>query len=204
MTAAQTQQPQVIRYPDLTPPNEFTREELGWVPWLEPLPIEDLTERTMPARGPRTLGDLLSAARPRPRVLGARTLSTRTSSTTRMRTRPRRARARGGRGLPANGCIFCASVHARFAAHHSQRADGAATARRGHLGEQDDALDRDHRRRGRAHRTPRSHFGPAARRAAARGRARRPRDRRRRARRRVLQLGEPADAVARRADTTAR
>ena len=35
---------QVIRYPDLVPPNAFTQEELGWVPWLEPKPVEELTD----------------------------------------------------------------------------------------------------------------------------------------------------------------
>ena len=34
-----------LSHPDNREPTAFTQEELGWLPWLEPFPAEQLTER---------------------------------------------------------------------------------------------------------------------------------------------------------------
>ncbi|QAY59473.1 alkylhydroperoxidase domain protein [Microbacterium protaetiae] len=108
----------VIRYPDLTRPNAFTQEELGWVPWLEPKPESELTDEDYTALVERS-----RAASPYfrllvrdPVVLGART---RADNDIFYNTDAGLARAE--RELSAattsrtNGCLFCASVHSRFA-----------------------------------------------------------------------------------------
>ena len=52
-----------------------------------------------------------------------------------------------------NGCVFCASVHARFAAHYSKRADLVdLLLAEGDLRRPRRAVERDHGCRGRPHR----------------------------------------------------
>ena len=36
---------ETITRPDTEAPDRFTQEQLGWEAWLEPLPLEELTER---------------------------------------------------------------------------------------------------------------------------------------------------------------
>ena len=107
-------------------PNAFTEDEIGWAPWLEPLAVEELTERHW--------AGLVDAARAKspyfmllardPDILLARTKTDKD-----IFYNPEAGLPRGERELSAlaasrfNGCIFCASVHARFAAHHSKRRD---------------------------------------------------------------------------------
>jgi len=111
-----------------TPPHKlpavFTRELLDWLPWLEPLPVEALTERHMAA--------LVDAARAKsayfrllardPDALRARTLTDKD-----IFYNPDAGLPRAERELTAaatsrfNGCIYCASVHSRFAATYSKR-----------------------------------------------------------------------------------
>ena len=137
-----------------------------------------------------------------PRSCARARSSTRTSSTTPPRGCPRAERELAAAATSrVNGCVFCASVHARFAAHYSQarRTTCSACSTRASTRRSRRALERDHRRRGRPHRDARSRSAPTHVDAPARGRARRPGDRRRHPRRRVLQLGEPAHALARRA-----
>ncbi|WP_341358537.1 alkylhydroperoxidase domain protein [Georgenia sp. M64] len=115
---------QVLTYPDLRRPEAFTRDQLGWVPWLEPLPREELTERHLDGLVDRRRADndyfrLLVRD---PEVLAART---RTDNDIFYNTRGGLPRAERELAATAasrlNGCVFCASVHARFAAHHSRR-----------------------------------------------------------------------------------
>jgi alkylhydroperoxidase domain protein len=105
-------------------PNVFTQEELGWVPWLTPLPPEELT--------PRHWAGLVDASRSKssyfmllahdPDILGARTRTDKD-----IFYNPEAGLPRAERELSAaatsrlNGCIFCASVHARFASQFSKR-----------------------------------------------------------------------------------
>lgn len=116
---------QVIRHAVDTP-NVFSQEQLGWEPWLEPLPVDELTERHFAG-----LVDKGRANSPYfrllvrdPDILGART---RTDNDIFYNEKGGLTRAQ--RELSAasasrtNGCLFCASVHARFASHHSKRPD---------------------------------------------------------------------------------
>ncbi len=106
--------------------NAFTQAELGWTPWLEPLAEADLTDR-------HRVG-LVDASRSKspyfmllahdPEVLEARTRADKD-----IFYNPDGGLPRAERELSAtatsrhNGCIFCASVHSRFASSHSKRRD---------------------------------------------------------------------------------
>ncbi len=107
-------------------PNVFTQDELGWTPWLEPLAESDLTDRHW--------AGLVDASRAKspyfmllahdPEVLEARTKADKD-----IFYNPNGGLPRAERELSAtatsrhNGCIFCASVHSRFASTHSKRRD---------------------------------------------------------------------------------
>jgi alkylhydroperoxidase domain protein len=109
-----------------TLPNVFTQDELGWTPWLEPLAEGDLTDRHR--------AGLVDASRAKspyfmllahdPEVLEARTRADKD-----IFYNPNGGLPRAERELSAtatsrhNGCIFCASVHSRFASNHSKRID---------------------------------------------------------------------------------
>ena len=111
---------------DTIPPVAFTQDELGWAPWLEPLTEADLTDRHW--------AGLVDASRSKspyfmllahdPEVLEARTKADKD-----IFYNPNGGLPRAERELSAtatsrhNGCIFCASVHSRFASTHSRRRD---------------------------------------------------------------------------------
>jgi alkylhydroperoxidase domain protein len=110
--------------PPHTIPTVFTRDMLDWLPWLEPMAAEAMTERH--------LASLVDAARVKspyfrllardPDVLEARTRTDKD-----IFYNPDAGLPRAERELAAaatsrfNGCIYCASVHARFAATYSKR-----------------------------------------------------------------------------------
>src|SRR6516164_4561341 len=114
----------ILEPPPHTVPVLFTRALLDWLPWLEPLAVEALTERHMTA--------LVDAARAKsayfrllardPDALQARTLTDKD-----IFYNPDAGLPRAERELAAaatsrfNGCIYCASVHSRFAATYSKR-----------------------------------------------------------------------------------
>ena len=116
----------ILEPPPHTVPAVFTRALLDWLPWLEPLAIESLTERHM--------AGLVDAARAKspyfrllardPDALRARTLTDKD-----IFYNPDAGLPRAERELAAaatsrfNGCIYCASVHARFSATYSKRED---------------------------------------------------------------------------------
>jgi alkylhydroperoxidase domain protein len=105
-------------------PIVFTQDEIGWAPWLEPLAADQLTDRHW--------AGLVDASRAKspyfmllardPEILEARTKTDRD-----IFYNPNAGLPRAERELSAaatsrdNGCIFCASVHARFATTHSRR-----------------------------------------------------------------------------------
>ncbi len=107
-------------------PNAFTQAEIGWTPWLQPLDEADLTERHW--------AGLVDASRAKspyfmllardPDILQARTKTDKDIFYNVSAGLPRAERELAATAASrANGCIFCASVHSRFASHHSKRAD---------------------------------------------------------------------------------
>jgi alkylhydroperoxidase domain protein len=110
--------------PPPTAPSAFTRAQLDWLPWLEPLGVDALT--------PHQVESLVDAARVKspyfrllardPDVLRARTLTDKD-----IFYNPDAGLPRAERELAAtatsrvNGCLYCASVHARHAATYSKR-----------------------------------------------------------------------------------
>jgi alkylhydroperoxidase domain protein len=116
----------VLEPPPHTVPVVFTRAMLDWLPWLEPLEADELTERHM--------AGLVDAARAKspyfrllardPDALRARTLTDKD-----IFYNPDAGLPRAERELAAaatsrfNGCIYCASVHARHASTYSKRGD---------------------------------------------------------------------------------
>ncbi|MBN9170827.1 MAG: alkylhydroperoxidase domain protein [Microbacterium sp.] len=155
----------VTRYPDLVRPNEFTQAELGWVPWLEPKAVEDLTDEDYAglverARAGSPYFRLLVRD---PVVLGART---RADNDIFYNTDAGLGRAERELSAAAtsrtNGCLFCASVHSRFASLQapSRRDDVQRLLDEGIDGEQDDRWTAVIEAAAALTATP-SHFGPA-------------------------------------------
>ncbi|MDJ1634355.1 alkylhydroperoxidase domain protein [Rhizobium rhizogenes] len=107
-------------------PNVFTQAEIGWTPWLEPLVEGDLTERHW--------AGLVDASRSKspyfmllardPEILQARTKTDKDIFYNVAAGLPRADRELAATAASrTNGCIFCASVHSRFASHHSKRTE---------------------------------------------------------------------------------
>jgi alkylhydroperoxidase domain protein len=105
-------------------PVAFTQAELGWAPWLEPLSEEELTARQWAG-----LVDASRAKSPYFMLLARdpEILEARTKTDNDIFYNPGAGLPRAERELAAaavsrdNGCIFCASVHARFASTYSKR-----------------------------------------------------------------------------------
>ena len=116
----------IVEPPLHTAPAVFTRALLDWRPWLEPLAEERLTERQMAG-----LVDAVRAESPYFRLLARdpEALRARTLTDKDIFYNPEGGLPRGERELAAaatsrfNGCIYCASVHARHSATYSKRAD---------------------------------------------------------------------------------
>jgi alkylhydroperoxidase domain protein len=115
-----------LAYPGHTEPNAFTQAGLEWLPWLAPLPAAELTERHW--------AGLVDAARAKspyfmllardPEILGARTKTDKDIFYNTAGGLPRAERELAATAASRfNGCIYCASVHARFASHHSKRTE---------------------------------------------------------------------------------
>ncbi|WP_159994319.1 alkylhydroperoxidase domain protein [Roseomonas sp. 18066] len=108
----------------LAEPTAFTRAQIGWTPWLPPLTEAELT--------PRHLEALIDAARAKnpyfrllardPAALQHRTLADKDIFYNPEGGAPRADRELAATAVSrANGCIYCASVHARFAATYAKR-----------------------------------------------------------------------------------
>lgn len=107
-------------------PTVFTQEMVGWDSWLPPLEESDLTERHWTAlvdKGRAKMPYFMLLARD-PDILEYRTRTDKD-----IFYNPDAGLPRAERELAAtatsrlNGCIYCASVHARFATQHSKRHD---------------------------------------------------------------------------------
>jgi len=107
-------------------PRRFTRGEIGWTPWLEPLSEGELTDRhwaalVEPSRAKSPYFMLLARD---PEILEARTKTDKDIFYNAAGGLPRAEHELAATATSRlNGCIFCASVHARFAATYSKRAD---------------------------------------------------------------------------------
>jgi alkylhydroperoxidase domain protein len=105
-------------------PNAFTQAQLGWEAWLEPLPVDELTERHWAGlvdRG-RANSPYFRLLVRDPDILGARTRTDNDIFYNEKGGLPRAQRELAAAAASrTNGCIFCASVHSRFAAHYSKR-----------------------------------------------------------------------------------
>src|SRR3954469_18374447 len=114
----------ILHPPPHTAPVAFTKEQLDWLPWLEPLDPAALTPLHM-----RALVDAARVKSPYFRLLARdpAVLEARTKTDKDIFYNPDAGLPRAERELAAaaasrfNGCIYCASVHARFAATYSKR-----------------------------------------------------------------------------------
>lgn len=107
-------------------PHAFTRAEVGWTPHLAPLAEEELTERHLDGLvdASRAKSDYFRLLARDPEVLKARTLVDKDIFYNVAEGLPRAERELAATAASRrNGCVFCASVHSRFAVHHSKRAE---------------------------------------------------------------------------------
>ncbi len=108
---------------DESHPHAFTRGEVGWLPWLEPLPVDELTDRHYEGLvdRARASSDYFRLLARDPEILRARTLVDKDIFYNTAQGLPRAERELAAAAASrVNGCVFCASVHARFAAHFSK------------------------------------------------------------------------------------
>lgn len=107
-------------------PSVFTQAQLNWNAWIEPVAEEALTERQKEG-----LVDIARAKSPYfrllahdPDILKTRTLADKDIFYNTKDGLPRAERELAAAAVSrSNGCIYCASVHARFATTFSKRHD---------------------------------------------------------------------------------
>jgi alkylhydroperoxidase domain protein len=107
-------------------PVVFTQEELGWLPWLEPFPEAELTERHFAGLVDRSRAksDYFRLLVRDPEVLEARTKTDKDIFYNTADGLPRAERELAAAATSRyNGCIYCASVHSRFATTYSKRGE---------------------------------------------------------------------------------
>jgi alkylhydroperoxidase domain protein len=111
---------------DVNPPVVFTQDELGWVSWIDPLPEAELTERHFAGLvdRSRSKSEYFRLLVRDPEVLEARTKTDKDIFYNVADGLPRAERELAAAATSRyNGCIYCASVHARFATTYSKRRD---------------------------------------------------------------------------------
>jgi alkylhydroperoxidase domain protein len=111
---------------NVNPPVVFTQDELGWVPWIDPLPETELTERHFAGLvdRSRSKSEYFRLLVRDPEVLEARTKTDKDIFYNVADGLPRAERELAAAATSRyNGCIYCASVHARFASTYSKRRD---------------------------------------------------------------------------------
>lgn len=116
----------VIHQDNANEPVVFTQDELGWLPWLEPLPEAELTERHFAGLVDRSRAksDYFRLLVRDPEVLEARTKTDKDIFYNTADGLPRAERELAAAATSRyNGCIYCASVHSRFASTYSKRRD---------------------------------------------------------------------------------
>ena len=116
----------VHHYPDLHRPEAFTRGSIGWVPWLEPLAPEELTQRHLDGlvEESRIASPYFRLLARDPEVLEARTRLDNDVFYNEDGGLPRPERELAAAAASrVNGCVFCAAIHARFATRLSKRGE---------------------------------------------------------------------------------
>jgi alkylhydroperoxidase domain protein len=111
---------------NVNPPVVFTQDELGWVSWIDPLPEAELTERHFAGLvdRSRSKSEYFRLLVRDPEVLEARTKTDKDIFYNVADGLPRAERELAAAATSRyNGCIYCASVHARFATTYSKRRD---------------------------------------------------------------------------------
>ncbi|MGO4560030.1 alkylhydroperoxidase domain protein [Mesorhizobium sp. 2RAF21] len=108
------------------PPVVFTQDHIGWTAWLQPLAEEELNDRHYEAlvdKG-RAKSPYFALLVRDPDILQARTKTDNDIFYTTKSGLPRAERELSATAASRlNGCILCASVHARFASQYSKRND---------------------------------------------------------------------------------
>ncbi len=111
--------------PEIVRPWAFTAQQLDWVPWLEPRAAQELSPRQIEAlvQPQRANSPYFRLLADDPDILEARTRAD-LEIFSAPGGLPRAERELAAAAVSrVNGCVFCASVHARFAAHYSKRSD---------------------------------------------------------------------------------
>ncbi len=112
--------------PSVEEPPRFTQQVLGWKPWLEPLPVAEFTERHYEAlvQRDRVHMPYFRLLARDPEALRERTLTDLDIFTNTDAGLPRAEREVAAAAASRyNGCVFCASVHARFASENGADRD---------------------------------------------------------------------------------
>lgn len=113
-------------HPDLRRPERFTQRGLGWAPWAPPVPEDELTDAQRHAlvEASRSSSPYFRLLARDPEALRARTLTDLDIFGNEAGGLPRWERELSATAASrVNGCVFCASVHARAASRLSGRAD---------------------------------------------------------------------------------
>ncbi len=119
--------PERVKYaPELAPnglavPRAFTRDLLGWLPWVEPIPAEELTDEHRAAFAGKSDGAYFRLLARQTGVLAARTQIDHAVFLTRVGLPRAERELAAAVTSKVNDCIFCASVHARKSAQLSKR-----------------------------------------------------------------------------------
>ncbi|HEY4170916.1 MAG TPA: alkylhydroperoxidase domain protein [Reyranella sp.] len=107
-------------------PAVFTRDMLDWLPWLEPVAADKMSERQLSSLvdAARVKSDYFRLLARDPDVLEARTRTDKDIFYNPDAGLPRAERELAAASVSRlNGCIYCASVHARFASTYSKRTE---------------------------------------------------------------------------------
>jgi alkylhydroperoxidase domain protein len=107
-------------------PAVFTRDMLDWLPWLEPVAADKMNERQLASLvdAARVKSDYFRLLARDPDVLEARTRTDKDIFYNPDAGLPRAERELAAASVSRlNGCIYCASVHARFASTYSKRTE---------------------------------------------------------------------------------
>lgn len=115
----------------LTPPTAFTQDELDWKPWIEPKDPAALTEEDYAAlvQRSRANNDYFRLLVRDPQILLHRTKTDFDIFYNKAAGLPRADRELAAAAASRfNGCVYCASVHARFASQHAKKTGDDRTA----------------------------------------------------------------------------